>query len=473
MTQEPITPTFSETSEEEIQRILQLQKAYFKSQETLSLSFRKRQLLKLAKGLKQYESEMLEALQADFRKSKFEGFITEVGLLQVEVRHMIRNLKQWAGPRTVSRFSMANFPATTKIHPHPYGVSLIIAPWNYPVQLALLPLMGAIAAGCCAIVKPSEYTPNCSKVMKKLLEELFEEKYVKMVQGGVKVSTHLLAQPVDHIFFTGSEAVGRLVSRAAGEKMIPVVLELGGKSPAIVAADANLAIAARRIVWAKFVNGGQTCVAPDYILADEKIKDALVGHMMDEVEKMYGKDPSKSPDYPRMVSDRHFERLVKMLDERKVVMGGEYTASDRYLAPTIMDHVTTEDAVMQEEIFGPILPVLTYQKAEELDALLDRYPNPLAQYVFSEDKAFAESLMSRRAFGGGAINDAVAHLAESSLPFGGIGHSGMGGYHGAYSVEAFSHMKGVMKKSSWLDLPFRYAPYRGKLSFMKQLFKWM
>ncbi|BDC98215.1 aldehyde dehydrogenase [Persicobacter psychrovividus] len=468
-----MSETINQTlSPDQATTLLEAQQAYFQQQHTRDLSFRKRQLQKLLQAVENFEPELTEAVQRDFRKSTFETFITEIGMLKVEIKHALKHLKKWTKPQVQGGLSLVNFPARNFLYQEPLGVSLIIAPWNYPILLALSPLIGAIAAGCCAVIKPSELTPHTSAVLKRLITSTFLPEYISLVEGGAETASELLSMPFNHIFFTGSSKVGQIVAKAAAEQMIPATLELGGKSPVIVHRDADIEVAARRVVWGKFLNAGQTCVAPDYVLVHREVHDAFVEALQVEVIKAYGDNIQQNEDYPRIISNKHYKRLEAMLQPDKVAFGGVCDELDLYISPTVMVGVAVEDAVMQEEIFGPVLPILSYDGINEIAPILNKLSHPLAFYVFSENRHFTNYFIENFPFGGGCINDVVAHLAEQQLPFGGMGKSGYGQYHGRYSVEAFSHRKGVMKKPTFLDVPFRYAPYGGKLKLMRQLFQW-
>jgi aldehyde dehydrogenase (NAD+) len=455
-----------------IEQLLQKQKKYFAAGHTLSIQYRREQLIILKKVMLQYEQDLLDALYADFRKPELESFATEIGFIEKEISMVLKNLTTWAKPKKVSE-SIINFPATSYIYTEPYGVALIIGPWNYPLQLVLNPLIGAIAAGNCAIIKPSELTANTSRVITKMLREAFDDAYVAVVEGGAATTQNLLQQRFDKIFFTGSTHVGRIVMKAAAEHLTPVTLELGGKSPAIVALEADLELAAKRIVWGKFLNAGQTCVAPDYVLVREQVKEELIQLMRQCIIDFYGEDPSKSPDFARIINDRHFERLSSYLKQGIIRAGGKTDASQRYIAPTILDQVSWDDPVMKEEIFGPILPVLPYNNSDDVIRIVNSHDKPLALYYFSSNREKQQYIVKNCHFGGGCINDTLSQLANPKLPFGGVGGSGIGNYHGESSFNIFSHQKSIVHRGTWLDLPLRYPPYKGKLPFMKKLLKWM
>lgn len=455
----------------EISALLERQRACFRSGKTRDVAFRINSLQKLKQAIEANEQALCAALAEDLGKPELEAVISETAMVIREIEFLCRHLRRWAAPQRV-RSSLLNFPSRGTVSCEPLGVALIIGPWNYPVQLVLSPLVGALAAGNCALLKPSELAVHTSAVVSRIIAETFDPDHVCVVEGGPEVSQALLEQRFDIVFFTGSTRVGRLVMQAAARHLTPVLLELGGKSPAIVDADANLAIAARRIVWGKFFNAGQTCVAPDYLLVHADVKQALLDRMVTQIGEFYGPDPKLSPDYARIINAAHFERLAGYLADGEIVAGGEADRSRRYLAPTILDGVSWDASVMQEEIFGPILPVLSFTEQEDVVELVERHATPLALYYFSQNTDKQRRIMTARAFGGGCINDTIVHLTEHHLPFGGVGTSGQGRYHGKASFEAFSHRKSVLQRGTWLDLPLRYPPYAGKLRWIKALFKW-
>ncbi|MFY7672066.1 aldehyde dehydrogenase [Tenacibaculum sp. MEBiC06402] len=453
-----------------IPQIIEQQKQFFATQQTKDVSFRKNSLRKLLKEVTRREKDILQALHNDFKKSEYEGVMTETSIVVSEIKKMIKNLGSWSRPKRVMP-SLLNFPSSAKIYPEPYGTTLIIAPWNYPYQLAFSPLAGAIAAGNTVVLKPSELTPNTSTICKEIIEAVFETGHVAVVEGGIPKSQELLAQRWDYIFFTGSVPVGRIVAKAAAEYITPVTLELGGKSPCIVDDTANIKLAAKRIVWGKCINGGQTCIAPDYLLIHKKSKDKFVTAFKEEIKKAYGENPAESQDFPRIVNERNFDRLSKMLVNESFLVGGDTNREDRYIAPTLLDEPSLDSEVMKGEIFGPILPVLSYETTDDLEAVISKYDKPLAFYVFTGKNSFAKQLIQKYSFGGGTINDTTVHFANDNLPFGGVGESGIGGYHGKKTFDTFSHKKGVVKRGTWLDVPTRYAPYKGKLKQLKTLLK--
>ena len=445
-----------------IQEIVERQRRFFRTGATLPVSFRLAMLKKLRDAVDRYEEEIGAALAADLGKSGYESFMCETGLVQGEISWMLRHTGRLAKEHTVPT-PLAQFAARSFRKFSPYGNVLIMSPWNYPLLLTLDPLADAIAAGNTAMVKPSAYAPATSALLAKMVGELFPPEYVAVVTGGREENAALLEEKFDFIFFTGSQSVGREVLRHAAEHLTPTALELGGKSPCIVDETAKLALAARRIVFGKYLNCGQTCVAPDYILCHRDVKDRLVELICKEVRRQYGEDPLQNPDYGRIVNEKHFNRLLGLIDPAKTVLGGQSSPDTLQIAPTVLDGVTESDPVMGEEIFGPILPVLTFDRFEELYDRLSGGPKPLALYLFSQNRPRIKEAAARFQFGGGCVNDVVIHLATSAMGFGGVGESGMGAYHGRAGFEAFSHCKSVVDKKTWMDLPMRYQPYRKKL----------
>ncbi len=444
-----------------IHEIVEAQHRFFNTGATLPVSFRKAMLQKLRDEVDRHEGALAEALAADLGKSGYEGFMCEIGLVRSELSYMLRHTARLARERTV-RTPLAQFAARSFQKPSPYGSALIMSPWNYPVLLTLDPLADAIAAGNTAVVKPSAYAPAVSALLAELIGRCFPPEYVAAVTGGREENAALLEEAFDFVFFTGSQAVGREVLRHTAERLTPAVLELGGKSPCIVDETARLPLAARRIVFGKYLNCGQTCVAPDYILCHSGIKDRLVEALCQEVRRQYGEDPLQNPRYGRIVNEKHFQRLLGLMDPDKTVIGGQSSPETLQIAPTILDRVSPGDPVMQEEIFGPILPILTFDRFEDLYGLLADQPKPLALYLFSENRPRVRQALSRLRFGGGCVNDVVIHLATSEMGFGGVGESGMGAYHGKAGFDAFSHYKSIVDKKTWMDLPMRYQPYQEK-----------
>jgi aldehyde dehydrogenase (NAD+) len=450
--------------------ISQKPREFFASGATRALEFRKQQLRKMGAGIVAHEASVLAALKSDLGKSTTEAYLSEVGFLYDEIRFAIKHLDRWSRPRKVPT-PWLQWPARSEIHYEPVGTVLVIGPWNYPFQLVLAPLIGAIAAGNTAVLKPSELAPRTSTVVAEIIRATFDEGYVTCVEGGVDVSTSLLAERFDHIFYTGGAAVGRVVMTAAAKYLTPVTLELGGKSPCIVDATADLEVTARRVVWGKFFNAGQTCVAPDYLLVAPSVKRPLVDAMKAEIGRFFGPDPKASPDYGRIINDRHFTRLTSLLRDGKILMGGENDAAERYLAPTFLEDPAPGARVMEDEIFGPILPILEYENAADAIRQVNSRSKPLALYLFSRDRAFQERVLSEVPFGGGCVNDTLIHLSNPHLPFGGVGESGMGNYHGEFGFQTFSHRKSLIRRSFLFDLKLRYPPYRLPLPRLKQIMR--
>ena len=445
-------------STQNIDHILKSQSKFFQSGATLPVSFRIEMLKKLRDAVKKYEGEITEALKADLGKSASESYMCEIGMVLSEITYMLRHIKKFAAKQYVAT-PLAQFASVSYKQPAPYGNTLIMSPWNYPFLLTLDPLVNAIAAGNTAIVKPSAYSPATGEVVKRLLEECYSEEYVAVVTGGRKENAALLDKKFDFIFFTGSTTVGKEVLRRAAEYVTPVVLELGGKSPCIVDSSAKIKLAARRIVFGKYLNCGQTCVAPDYVLCDASVKNELVKEICTEITKQFGAAPLENPDYGKLINEKHFERVCGLIDAEKIVCGGVTKKESLQIAPTVLDNVTWSDAVMQEEIFGPVLPILTFTKFDEIFDMLKDKAKPLALYFFSEDKAHIKAVTERIPYGGGCINDTIIHLATSEMGFGGVGESGMGSYHGREGFNTFSHTKSIVDKKTWLDLAMRYQPY--------------
>lgn len=456
-------------NEQQIAKLVERQRSYFMSHATMDVASRRAALARLRAAVQAHEADIARALHEDLGKSADEGYMCETGLSLSEIRYQERHVSRWVRPR-LRATDLANAVATSRVERVPYGVTLIMAPWNYPFLLTLEPLAGALAAGNTVVVKPSAYAPASSAVLRQICEEAFEPELVSVVEGGRAENEALLDQRWDNIFFTGSVAVGRLVMARAAEHLTPVTLELGGKSPCIVERSANLRVAARRIAFGKWLNVGQTCVAPDYVLVDRSIKDELIGLIREETRKMYGADALANPSYGKMVNRKHFDRVTCLIDPAKVVMGGRANEQTLRIEPTIMDGVTPEDAVMSEEIFGPVLPVIAYDHLEETLRFVEERPTPLALYLFTADRALARRVMRDVPFGGGCVNDTIMHLATSHMGFGGMGASGMGSYHGRKSFETFSHEKSVVDKATWFDAPFRYQPHANWKRFFVRKF---
>ncbi|HHW61883.1 MAG TPA: aldehyde dehydrogenase [Syntrophomonadaceae bacterium] len=450
--------------------LLRQQRAFFNSGASRDLSFRLEQLKLLKKVVQAYEDKIVEALYKDMRKAPFESYETEIGMVYEEINYALKRLKKWVRPEKV-KTPITNFLSRSYIYHEPYGQVLIIAPWNYPFQLSMLPLLGSMAAGNCTVLKPSEFSPHTSAVIRDMISENFDRSYIAVMEGGIATSQELLAQKFDYIFFTGNPRVGRIVMQAAAKNLIPVTLELGGKSPCIVDDKVNLDLAARRIVWGKYLNAGQTCVAPDYLLVHYAVKDKLLSRMKEYLQQFYGQDPLQNEDYTAIINQRHFKRLIALLNEGEIIVGGDYSLDTLHIAPTIIDQVDWDMPIMQEEIFGPLLPVMAFDDLKQLPSLLNSRPKPLALYFFSTHREHQKIMLENTSFGGGCINDTIMHLATPYLPFGGVGESGMGSYHGSWSFDTFSHRKSVLKKSNLIDIKLRYPPYTGKLSLLKKIMR--
>ena len=455
--------------QDKFEALLEAQREFFHTGATLPVPFRVEMLKRLRSAVAKHEEEIARALKEDLGKGAYESYMCEVGMVLSELSWLIRHTPRLAAKKRVPT-PLAQFAAVSFTKPSPYGNTLIMSPWNYPFLLTIDPLADAIAAGNTAIIKPSAYSPATSAVVAKLITEIFPPEHVAVVTGGRAENAKLLEKKFDFVFFTGSQAVGKEVLRRAAEHLTPVVLELGGKSPCIVDETAKIELAAKRIVFGKFLNCGQTCVAPDYILCQRSVKDALVRELKAQITAQFGQRPLENPNYGKIINEKHFHRLCGLLEEEKIVCGGERDEASCRIAPTVMDGVSWEDAVMQEEIFGPVLPILTFDTLEEVMDLLSRRPKPLALYFFSEDKGRIQAVTSRCAFGGGCVNDVIIHLATSEMGFGGVGESGMGSYHGKAGFEAFSHRKSMVDKKTWMDLPMRYQPYRGLYEKALRLF---
>ena len=450
-------------------KILESQRDFFNSNATKNIKFRREQLQRFLSVLKSNEDEMYEAIYSDFRKSAYETYETELAILYAEIKHSIKKVDKWSRPKHVPA-NIANMPGSSYIMPEPLGNSLVIGAWNYPFLLSMQPVVSAIAAGNTVIMKPSELAMNTSNIMAKMINENFDSYFFHVIEGGVEETTALLKEKFDKIFYTGNPNVGKIIMRAASEHLTPVTLELGGKSPAIITKGANLKMAAIRIVWGKFLNGGQTCVAPDYLLVEKSIREQLVEEIKKRIKKIHGDDPQESEAFVRIINPRHFKRLTALLDEEKIITGGQTDEKDLYIAPTLMGNVTWDDAVMQEEIFGPILPILEYEELDDAIAQIKERPKPLALYLFTNKKSIEKKVFSEVSFGGGAVNDTIMHLANPNLPFGGVGNSGMGNYHGKFGFDTFTHQKAILRKATWFEPWVKYPPFtEGKLSILKKL----
>ena len=454
----------------EITDIVEKQKKFFLSQQTKNIQFRLKALTTLKKAILEYEQKIHEALSEDLHKSNFESYATEIGITLEEISYHKKHLKRWAKSKKVYT-PLFHFLSWSSIHPEPYGTVLIISPWNYPFQLLINPLIGAISAGNCAVLKPAELSEKTSAVLKEMIEKYFPPEYISIFTGGRETNEILLKEKYDYIFFTGSQKLGKIVMQEAAKTLTPVTLELGGKSPCIVDEDANLDIAARRIAWGKFINAGQTCIAPDYLYIHESVKNEFIGKLKEQIHLLFGKDIQSSPNFPRIINDFHFKRLVGLMNEMKIIFGGEIDEKEKYISPTILDNITIQDEIMQDEIFGPLLPILTFKKIDEVIFYLHSQPKPLALYYFSSNKKNQKNIISKISSGGVCINDTLMHIANNHLPFGGVGNSGMGQYHGKYSFDTFTHYRAVLKKSTVIDIPIRYAPYKNKLNLIKKILK--
>lgn len=448
--------------------LVQRQRAFFQSGDTRPLEFRRAQLRKLQDALVAHESVLLQALHADLRKSAHDAYFGEIGFILSEVRYAIRHLPCWIKPQR-RRIPLLAWPGKGFILPEPFGLALIIGPWNYPLQLLLLPLVGAVAAGNCAVLKPSELAPHTAAAVAKLIREVFAEEYIAVCEGEREVAEALLRERFDRIFFTGSTKIGRSVMAAAAQHLTPVTLELGGKCPCIVCADAPLEVTARRIAWGKFMNAGQTCVAPDFVLVDRRIREELVKSLQQAIREFYGENPQQSPDYGRVINRRHFDRLTGLLGAGRVAHGGQHDAQDLYLAPTLLTDVPLDAPVMQEEIFGPILPVLVFDQLDDALALLRDRPTPLALYLFTQDRAAQERVLAEARSGGVCFNDTVVHILGKQLPFGGLGESGLGTYHGKASFDCFTHYRPAVRRSFRFDAKLRYPPPKVSLETLKRV----
>lgn len=443
----------------EIEKLVNAQKAYYTTGTTLSVSFRLKKLKALKASILAHETDIADALKTDLGKSFHESYMCEIGMTLSEISYLIKHLRGWSRNKH-HHIGLANFHSKGYSVWEPYGCVLVMSPWNYPFMLCMEPLAGALAAGNCCMLKPSAYSPATSAIIKQIISEVFTPEYVTVVEGGRHENQTLLEQRFDYIFFTGGVTVGKHVMEKAARYLTPVTLELGGKSPCIITDSCDLEVAAARLVFGKYLNCGQTCVAPDYCLIDAKIKNHFLELVKEQVLKMYGKNPLENPSYGKIINKKHFDRILGLINPEKVILGGNTNPKTLQIAPTIMDNVTTRDTVMNEEIFGPILPIITYNTIEEAESFIKQYEKPLALYLFTKDKHLEKRFMQHISFGGGCVNDTIVHLSEPSMGFGGVGHSGMGCYHGKKSFETFSHQKFILKKYNWIDLPMRYQPYK-------------
>ncbi|KQC29102.1 aldehyde dehydrogenase [Flagellimonas eckloniae] len=448
--------------------LVKRQREFFAGQKTKDVGFRKKYLKLLQKELVLREDDICDALYADFKKPKFEALATETQLVLSELKHALKNVAFWSEPTKASP-TLGNFPSSDYIYKEPYGNVLVIAPWNYPVLLSISPLIGALAAGNTVLLKPSELSSHTSRIIADIIKNVFPPEYVTVVEGGVEVSQSLLSEKWDYIFFTGSSRVGKIIYRSAAEKLTPVTLELSGKNPCIVDGTASIKLAAKRIVWGKFLNAGQTCIAPDYILVHASVKETLIKELKHHITTFYGEDIQKSKDFARIVTSDHYNSLKSKLDRQNILFGGNYADTEQFIEPTLIDEPKVESELMQGEIFGPILPILSYSSEEDIHQHISRYGKPLALYVFSTNKKFQKRMINSNSFGGGVINDVVMQITNKKLPFGGVGQSGIGGYHGKHSFDLFSHEKAIIRKPNWIDIPIRYAPYTIPVKWVKKL----
>lgn len=455
---------------EYIDLIVNKQKAFFNLNSTKDIYFRIEQLDKLKNIILEYEDLIIDSLYKDLGKSPFESYSTEIGMVLSEISHAQKNIKNWSKVKKV-KTPLTNFKAKSYIYPEPYGNVLIISPWNYPLQLTLAPLLGAIAAGNTALIKPSSSSLHTSNTIEKMINENFPEEFIHVINMDSKSADYLLDKKFDYIFYTGSVSVGKLIMEKASKHLTPITLELGGKSPCIVDKEGNIDIFAKRIVWGKFLNAGQTCVAPDYVYVHKDIKDKLIEKIVKYIEYFYGKNIKDNDEYPRIINKKQFNRLISLIDENKLIYGGDSDLESLYISPTIMDNITWDDPVMEDEIFGPILPLLEYESIVQVIEEIKKRPRPLALYVFSTNPKVVTKVINSLSFGGGCINDTVMHLANPHMPFGGIGNSGMGAYHGEYSFHTFTHYKSILDKSLSPDVDTRYPPYKGKLKWVKKFMK--
>lgn len=451
-----------------IETILKKQKTFFESGKTKGLQFRLESLAKLKKNIIDNEKDIMDALKKDLGKSNFESYSTEIGIVLNEISFIEKNLKSWATPKKV-KTPITNFKASSHIYPEPYGNTLIISPWNYPFQLSIVPLIGSIAAGNTSVIKPSSTSFYTSRIIEKILNENFNSSYIHVITG--ERGKKLLDKKFDYIFYTGSVPIGKIVMKKASKYLTPITLELGGKSPCIVDTEGDLKLFAKRIVWGKFLNSGQTCVAPDYLLVHKNIKNEMINYIINYIKKFYGENPENNEEYTRIINEKQFNRLISLLDIKKIIYGGYYNKDSLYISPTLMNNVTWEDSIMGEEIFGPILPILEYEELDEVVKMINSHSKPLALYFFSNNKNKIEKIINEIPFGGGCINDTVMHLSSPYLPFGGVGTSGMGAYHGKKSFDTFTHYKSILKRSNLVDPNFRYPPYSDKINTVKKILK--
>lgn len=453
-----------------LKSIIDNQINYFSSKKTIDIASRINSLKKLLKEIKASENEIELALYKDLGKSKGESYLTEINFVYTEINIALKNIKKWTKRKAV-KSSLINFPSSDYIVPEPYGLTLHISPWNYPFQLSIAPLIGAVAAGNTVVLKPSEYSKNTSLLLEKILSNVFDPGHVVVVNGGVDISTKLLEFKWDYIFFTGSIGVGKIIAKAAANNLTPTTLELGGKNPCIVDETASVEISAKRIVWGKFTNCGQTCIAPDFIVVNKKIKNKFIDALKKQIVEIYGNNVVDNDEYGRIISDKHMNYLVSLLEKENIIHGGKFNFDDKFFEPTLVEINNLESKVMEDEIFGPILPIIEYDDFKEVHDIIKKYSHPLALYIFTKKKEFGRKFLESYPFGGGAINDTVMHIANDRLPFGGVGQSGMGKYHGESTFNTFSHFKPYLNKPLWIDPPLRYPPFKNKINFLKKILK--
>lgn len=450
--------------------VVEKQKEFFKTGKPIDINYRKKALIKLRDAVDKYEEKILYALKLDLGKSEFEGYETELGIVKSELKNTIKNLEKWSKPKKV-RASIMNPFSDNRIYNQPYGVCLILSPWNYPFQLALMPLIGSIAAGNTSILKLSEISPFTSGVVREIVEEVFDEEYVAVFSGEAEEAINLIESDVDFIFYTGNPKIGVSVAESAGRRLIPCVLELGGKSPCIIDRKADLDNAAKKIVWGKFMNAGQTCVAPDYIIADRLVFLELRDKLVHYIKEFYGENPIESDDYPKIINKKNFDRILNLIEGKRLIFGGKYDDDSLKIEPTILEVSSMDEKIMQEEIFGPIIPIIIYKNKSEIFEIIDKNKNPLALYLFTDNSSFEKEIIEKVSFGGGCVNDTIIHCTSEGLPFGGIGRSGIGNYHGKASFDAFSHKKSVVKSKKFADISMKYPPFNEKkLELIKKVF---
>ena len=452
------------------EEIIKSHKKFFESGKTLDISYRKNALIKLKEAIENYEDRILYSLKLDLGKSEFEAYETELGIVKSELKNTIKNLEKWSSPQKV-RSTIINPLSKNRIYNQPYGVCLILSPWNYPLQLSIMPLIASIAAGNCTILKLSELSPFTSSCIKEMIDNTFEKEYVSVFCGEAEEAVSLIESDVDFIFYTGNPKIGSSVAESAGRRLIPYVLELGGKSPCIIDKTADLDYTAKKIIWGKFMNAGQTCVAPDYIIADRLIYLELVDKLKYYIKKFYGENPIYSKDYPKIINEKNFDRILNLIDNKKIIFGGEFDKASLKIEPTVLKVDDIDEKIMQEEIFGPILPIITYKNKNKIFDIIGKNKNPLALYLFTKDSMFEKEVIEKISFGGGCINDTIIHCTSEGLPFGGIGKSGIGNYHGKASFDAFSHKKSVVKSKKIMDISLKYPPFnKSKFKLIKKVF---